>query len=372
MSLKIPKIAHRMGEIEGAPQGAPSVSREVQISFSSETPYQRHDYERDEPFFEVLGHDAGEVDLTRLNSGGAPLLMDHKATLDSKIGVVVRAWLADGRGLAVVRFADTTAGTEMLERVRSGEVTCVSVGYAVARAERSAAREGGTPVVRVTQWVPKEISFVAIPADPSVGFGRADLDGAPLITVSEKKDGTMPKDTVDDTTQLKQTPAKPAAPAAPETRNDTVNAAEVLASERKRSSEIIAIGQKFNIPEDQTRTALDNGTSVDQFRETVMDHISSDDVDATRAGQARIGLSERETHRFSITNAVRFLMNPTDRNRQAVGFELEASRAVADQLGRESEGLFIPADVLMDHDFARAQNVGTPSQGGVLLSLIHI
>ncbi|MEP1612668.1 MAG: phage major capsid protein [Roseobacter sp.] len=362
--MKIPAFAHRMGEIEGAPDGAPSDSREVQISFSSEAPYQRHDYERDEGFLEVLGHEEAEVDLTRLNSGAAPLLKDHVPTLDAKVGIVVRAWLAGSKGYAVVRFAQTPAGDEMLERVRSSEVTCVSVGYAIASATRQDQEENGLPVVRVTRWVPKEISFVAIPADPSVGFGRADQAGASSITVTEKKEGNMPKDTLENTPK---TPAQPKTNDTPQTRQDAQTPAEILAAERRRSAEIVAISDKFELPDAVTRKALDGGTSVDAFREVALDHLSSDEVDATRAGAARIGLSEKEVQSFSITNVVRFLMNPTERTRKLVGFELEASRAVSDALGREAEGLFIPSDVLMDQNFLRAQNVGTPAAGGVLV-----
>lgn len=354
--MKIPAFSHRMGEISGAPEGAPVDSREVQISFSSESPYLRHDWDRDEDFWEVLGHADGEVDFARLNSGAAPLLKDHMPVLDAKIGVVVRAWLEAGRGKAVVRFSNTPAANEVLERVRSGDITCVSVGYSIAGADRQP-DENGHPVVRVTRWVPKEISFVAIPADPTVGYGRADGTATAKITVTEK-DGNMP-----DTN-----PAEPASTAAPETRPDTGQAAaDTLTAERRRSAEIIAIGERFDMPDEAVRSALQRGTTVDSFRSAVMDHISSEDVQETRAGATRIGLTERETQAFSITNAVRFLMNPSDSNRRAAAFEIEASRAVGQAINREAEGVFIPADVLMDRNFTRAQNVSTPSAGGVLV-----
>lgn len=358
--LKIPNYAHRMGEIEGAPSGAPIDSREVQISFSSEEKYKRHDYERDEDFLEVLGHDEGEVDLTRLNSGAAPLLKDHMPMLDAKIGVIVRAWVAGGRGYALVRFSETPAADDILARVRAGDVTCVSVGYAITKAKRKG-DEDGIPVVRVTSWVPKEISFVAIPADATVGFGRADKPNSPIETITVKDD-KMPKDI---------TPAAPKNPTpetAPETRNDGQSITDALTAERRRVSEIDAIAKRFDMPDTATRKAIESGASVDAFRTATMDHIASDEVDATRAATTRIGMSDRDLKAFSITNAVRFLMNPSDRNRESAAFELEASRAVGDNLGREAEGLFIPADVLMDGNFTRQQNVGTPAQGGVFVA----
>ncbi|MEM7724192.1 MAG: HK97 family phage prohead protease [Pseudomonadota bacterium] len=181
----LPGQAHRMATIEGAPSGAPSESRTLEISFSSEEAYKRHDYDSGTDFLEVLGHAEGELDLTRLNSGAAPLLKDHMPVLDAQIGVVLRAWVEDGKGKALVRFSDTPAADDVLARVKAGDVTCVSVGYAIIRAKR-AGDQDGLPVIRVTEWLPREISFVAIPADHTVGYGRSGSGDTPTIIVSEQ------------------------------------------------------------------------------------------------------------------------------------------------------------------------------------------
>jgi len=372
MSRKIPALAHRMGEIEGAPEGAPSESREVVISFSSETPYKRFDFEREENFLEVLGHAEGEVDLSRLNSGAAPLLKDHYPILDAKIGVVVRAWLEGARGKALVRFSDTPSANDILARVRAGDVTCVSVGYAITKAERVPDAEG-IPVVRVTRWVPKEISFVAIPADPTVGYGRADQGSAATITITEME-ADMPKDTEQNRTDSAATtpaqnpaPAAPAATAAPQQRNDTA-VADALTAERRRSSEIIAIGEKFEMGSDVIRSALDNGTSVGAFRETVMNHIASEENASRNAAQNHIGLTQTEVRGFSVMNLVRYMVNPSTDNERAAGFEIEAARAAAQAKGAETE-FTLPTDVLFDRSFStRAQNVGSPAAGGNLVA----
>jgi HK97 family phage major capsid protein len=357
-----------MGEITGAPDGAPSDSREVLVSFSSEVRYLRHDWDRDEDFWEVLGHGEAEVDLTRLNSGAAPLLKDHMPVLDAKIGVVVRAWLEAGRGKALVRFSETPAATDILARVRAGDVTCVSVGYAITAASRLP-NQDGHPVVRVTRWVPKEISFVAIPADPTVGYGRAEYAVSATITITEQE-AEMPNPNTTETRDDAPAPTVPAqarrADPAPQTRADT-SVADALTAERRRVAEIDAIAVRFEMPAAATRAAIEKGISVDAFRAQVMDHIASDERDAQRGNAQRIGMTDREAQAFSITNVVRFLMNPNDRTRERAAFELDASRAVGDALGREAEGVFIPADVLMNANYLRAQNVGTGSAGGVLV-----
>ena len=72
--------------------------RLLALSFSSERPVLReYDFG---PAWEVLGHDPQEVDLSRLNSGAAPLLKDHRRDVDSQIGVVVSAQITGGRGRA--------------------------------------------------------------------------------------------------------------------------------------------------------------------------------------------------------------------------------------------------------------------------------
>jgi HK97 family phage major capsid protein len=216
--------------------------------------------------------------------------------------------------------------------------------------------------------VPKEISFVAIPADPSVGYGRSDQGGAASITITEKE-ADMPNpdtETRDDTPTPAQ-PRQPATPAAPETRA-APEIADALTAERRRVAEIDAIAERFDMPVTVTRSAIERGTSVEAFRAAVMDHIASDEQQETRGNATRIGMTQAETRAFSITNVVRFLMNPNDRTRERAAFELEASRAVGETLGREAEGVFIPADVLMDGNYLRAQNVGNAAQGGVLVA----
>src|SRR5271165_3300186 len=74
-------------------------SRTVSLSFSSETPCERG---WDGKCIEILGHNVGEVDLSRLNNK-APFLKDHDSS--QQPGVVDHAELSGGKGRAVVRFS---------------------------------------------------------------------------------------------------------------------------------------------------------------------------------------------------------------------------------------------------------------------------
>ncbi|MGB0809606.1 MAG: phage major capsid protein, partial [bacterium] len=79
---------------------------------------------------------------------------------------------------------------------------------------------------------------------------------------------------------------------------------------------------------------------------------------------AEIGLSEKETRAFSWLRAINYLSNPNDRAaREAAGFEIEASEAASQKLGRASRGITIPQEVL-----SRDLTVGTASAGGNLVA----
>lgn len=147
-------------------------SRTYQISFSSEDPFYRWWLDG----HEVLGHEDGEVDMEWMASGRAPLLQDHRNSLDAQIGVIERAWIQDRRGMAKVRLARTEAGDRAKVLIDDGIVSAVSVGYIVERVELVATDTDGGDTYRVTRWKPREASLVSVPADTTVGVGRADDD----------------------------------------------------------------------------------------------------------------------------------------------------------------------------------------------------
>jgi HK97 family phage major capsid protein len=92
------------------------------------------------------------------------------------------------------------------------------------------------------------------------------------------------------------------------------------------------------------------------------------------AGNAEIGMSEGEVRQYSLTRAIRAAANAAQGNHRAweeAGLELEASRAVADQLGREPQGFFVPFDVQNRQAPGQEQrdlSVGTPTAGGNLVA----
>ena len=144
--------------------------RQVELSFSSEEPYER--------WFgpEILSHNTGAVDLTRLNEIGC-LLYNHNR--DKVIGRIDNAWVENGRGKALVTFDDDEESDKIYQKVKSGTLKGVSVGYQVDSWEEVSAGKVSSdgkhigPCSIALRWLPYEISIVSIPADPSVGVGRS-------------------------------------------------------------------------------------------------------------------------------------------------------------------------------------------------------
>lgn len=139
------------------------------LSFSSEEPYERCWGS------EILDHSDGAIDLTRLNSIGV-VLFNHKR--DYVIGKVIKAWVENNRGYAEIEF-DNDADSELIyQKVKSGTLKGVSVGYCIDSIEEVGANKTSAdgrftgPCYIARKWQPYEISIVSVPADETVGVGR--------------------------------------------------------------------------------------------------------------------------------------------------------------------------------------------------------
>lgn len=147
--------------------------RKFSLSFSSEVPYERW------WGVEILSHKEGALDLARLNEIGC-MLYNHNR--DKVIGKILRAWVEDGRGNAEVEFDEDAESDLIYQKVKSGTLKGVSVGYRVNAWEEVMAGKKSSdgrftgPCEIATSWEPFEISIVSVPADPTVGVGRSQED----------------------------------------------------------------------------------------------------------------------------------------------------------------------------------------------------
>ena len=280
--------------------------RRVMMSVSSEMPVERMSG------MEILDHSEGAIDVSFLNSGRAPLLLDHDPT--QQIGVVENVSL-DGAARklrAKVRFGKGERASEVYEDIVDGIRGNVSIGYYV---KKVAKMDGG---YRATSWQPLEVSIVSIPADSSVGVGRSAEAPQPVIieTISEKE-----------TIMSEQNTGAATAEAAVAKRN----------SELKQISELAARHNKSNLVGD----AIERGMNYAEFQGYLLERgldkpLHSPDVDLNR--------SERQA--YSLLRAI----DSVAKHGRVMGFEGEVSAEIARKSGKEARGFYVPQALFSKRD----------------------
>jgi len=259
-------------ELRAAVSVTDKAERRVRLSFSSEEPYLRSSW-FEEPWIEVLGHAPGEIDMSRLASGAAPLLFGHdRFTREALIGVVERAWVENRRGYAEVRLSRRDGVDDIWQDIEDGILRNVSVGYQIHERTLVKQNENGPHEYRVTRWTPMEISLVPVPADATVGVGRAAerdrTEPARRFTITDLNDETCTM------TRTAETPNS--APATSATlANSTVpaNGAEPLAAERTRASEILDLVSTHGLPATLARDFIASGASLNDVRARVLEEL---------------------------------------------------------------------------------------------------
>ena len=313
-------------------------ARTVELAFSSESPVARWFGD------EILDHDPKSIRLGRLNDGG-PVLVDHDGT--DHVGVVEQVVISGDRvGRAQVRFGKSARAEEIWQDVKDGIRKSVSVGYRIHKMALESETDG-MESYRATDWEPYEISMVSVPADAQVGIGRA-ATGEHITEVTNIKIKQIEESTMD-------TKAPEATPVV----DNTFAIEDVRKAELGRITDIEAIGNQHGFSTD-ARAAITSGQSANEFRSHVLNNISK----PAPVVSNDIGLTEKEVRNFSFMRAIHALSNPSDRRAQeAAAFEFEASRAAADQMGRQAQGMFIPTEVLK-----RDLTSGTATAGGHTVS----
>lgn len=298
-------------------------SRTVQISISSEEPYERHFG------IEVLEHSKSAIDTEFLESGRAPLLLDHDPR--QPVGVIEEIHLdSKSRRLrARVRFGKSALAEEIFQDVKDGIRSNISVGYSIENMVLKERGSEGKPNTYVaTKWTPQEASIVSIPADKrGAGVGRA-AESEPAKPIIVEEHSMSEENTID------------------------IGAVESNArnAANKNASQILELGARHN-QSALAQKAIADGKSIDEFRGLILDNIGSE----KSLENNDIGLTKKETQRFSLMRAINALANPHDhRAQEAAKFEFECSRAAGETYGRTAQGVMLPVEVL--RNWTRALN----------------
>ena len=289
-------------------------NRRIRIGVSSTEPVERSFGT------EVLGHDAGDINMEFIASGRAPLLLNHD--MEKQIGVIEEFKLDETaqRTIAVVRFGKSALAREVFEDVKDGIRMNISVGYRIDKLTRMNDKDEN---YYKAKWTAFEVSSVSVPADQSVkvGVGRSkekNITHKIEVKTMEKQDINLD-----------------------EVRTQTIDDAK--AEFKRNSKEIIDLAARHN-KRDLADKAIGNGVSIEEFRGQLLNEISNNTPLET---PSEIGMSKEEVKRFSLIKAIRALANPSDRRaQQDAEFEFECSAAAAREQGKDAQGIMLPADVL--------------------------
>lgn len=282
--------------------------RTVNIAFSSEDPYQRYFG------MEILGHKTGEVDMSFMASGSAPFLDGHDP--GKQIGVIEKAWIGqDRKGRATIRFSKNQAANEVFQDIVDGIRKNISVGYDVKSMKLISEDAEGGKTYRVNRWQPLEASSVAIPADMSVGVGRADSD---------------------QNNEFKKQPV-------------TGERFQVMEKQKNMSieavSEILALGEhrkgRFR---EAARDAIKNGWAVDKFRAYVLEKLDNEpeSISEVNLDPNLFGFQkDNRAPETPIADAI-LAQLPGGSKAHNAGAALEKSQELSRAFGKKAQGVFVP------------------------------
>lgn len=247
---------------------------------------------------------AAAIDLTRLNSGG-PVLDSHDMySTRSQVGVVERARVENGQGLALIRFAP--AGLDpnidaLWGKIAAGIVRNLSCGY--SRDEVAVTppdKVGEVEQWSVTRWTPYELSFVTIPADA----GAQTRSNAPAqrtfpITftraAAHNQEGNMPEENQAALEAETRTNANAAA---------QPDANAIRASERARVATITDVMTRAGFLQTEITAAISGDETVEQVRTRAFDRLAAADQRAAPVSGVQILRDEGETTRAHVVEAM--------------------------------------------------------------------
>lgn len=344
-------MLYRSVEIDRA--GMKDDLRTVELAFSSEAPVERWFGD------EILDHAPESVRLGRMQSGAA-VLVDHDQR--DQVGVVESVSIdPDRRGRAVVRFGLSDRASEIYQDVKDGIRRHVSVGYRIYSAIAEKVGEATDEKFRVTDWEPMEVSIVAVPADPSVGIARSDDRGTYQFKVTRAE--TMSDDKPTETTEQATKPD-------PKTIDVRAIESDARAKEQARIRAITKTGAKYGNPQ-LAEQFVENGRSVSEFNEALLNAMDRAESPPKRDHMPEVpntdlGMGRKEVQQYSLMRAINALASG---DWKKAGFERECSIAIAERVGRDPKGLFVPGDW---QKRAAPMDAATTGEGLELIGTDHL
>lgn len=366
--LKLPPQRRFLEGAEIEIRAGESGTTQMTFPASSEAPVERGWGE------EILSHEASAIRLDRVKRGAMPLLFNHN--WDDPIGVIDNARIESGRMVVDAHLFKTERAAEVGQMVAGG-LRNVSVGYRIHVVEEDVKKARYT----ATDWEPYEVSIVTVPADPSVGIGRADRGEELEVRVVRPVSRATNAATAAGESSMSNTDTA-AAGASAEGKVEGVGngererqarealeqrSARDLEQGRVRAIENLAKANK--IPDNIRDAWVRQGYSLEQVSNDIL-AILEERGKHNPQPASRLGLTGQETQRFSLARAI-VAAASKDNDWSKAGFELECSKAIAQRLGRiaENHKFYVPFEVMQrPAEGRRDLNVAAAGAGGFLVS----
>lgn len=325
----------------------------VAVSLSSETPVPR--------WFglEVLRHTPDAVDLSRATERGLPLLWNHSPDLPVGRLEEVRLDANRRRLVATLRLGRSPRALEIARDIEDGVLTDLSIGYRVDAWAEPESSEDGVDRYVATRWTLLEGSIVAVPADVTIGIGRATSSvPTAMPNVSREESPSM-----SDHESTQPAAAPPAAAAPP------VSASAGIPREQE-ARWLATLAEHFDV-RDRLPVWLREGYTVERARQDIEDTRLQRSQAQTPTGY--VDLSAREAKQYNICRAIMAVADGTWTREGSL--EREVSEAAARSMRKDPRGFFLPLNVGVRS--ITGQVVGTSSLGGAavqttIVSLIEL
>ena len=308
---------------------------------------------------EILDHTPSAVRTDFLNSGHAPILLNHDR-FSQPVGVIEKGSVQIGKdkvGRALGRWGKTATAQDALTNADDGIMTNTSVGYQVHEMRLENEKDGEDPTYKVTDWEPHEVSQVGLPADRSVGVGRADPGNSTQAARPQEKRQMDAEQTATGGAAAGTESGNGAGGAAAgagagggseQTRGTTVQAGaqgkSAAQMEEDRISSIRNLCKAYNIEKNIADIWISGGTELRTVSEEILRIQEKRSKEAPTKSVADLGLTKREVKRYSLLKAIRAIC---DKNWSRAQFELECSQEIAKRLNKTPDDMrfFMPYDI---------------------------
>lgn len=266
--------------------------RTASFSFSSEAPIDMW-YGT-----EVLSHAKGAM-RTGVRQENMPLLFNHDR--DDLLGVIEDVAIKGDQGVTTVRFGKDPRGDWAMNQYADDILRNASFLYRVFKYEVD--EDIDPDLITATDWEPYEISLVTVPADASVGQGRAASESENNVTFISKR-AISPSPGV--TTMPDGSNAAAAASTGAAPANQGVVDVEAITreanrraveSERQRQTEIAALAARFGLSTEFVERHRSKGATLEEVQRAALDEVERQQRDGE-------GIRAREQTRCSEIEAL--------------------------------------------------------------------